>query len=177
METRRLLASAFLLAFAVAPLGCGSEEQVAAPPPRTAEQAAAQLESARREVEALRTRVAETEQANQTAEAQKEAAEDALEQAGAAYDQARNALRDAEQRLASLVPPPPSDAEVFRRVQKELLDAPALAQVAIKAEVAERKVTLHGSVPDEETRDAAVSIASAVDGVASVESALRVGPQ
>jgi osmotically-inducible protein OsmY len=118
--------------------------------------------------------VAEAQQASERAEAEQQAAADGLETANEAYDQARNALRDAEQRLASLTPPPPSDEEVFRRVQKQLLDAPALAQVAIKAEVAERKVTLHGSVPDEATRDAAVSIASAVDGVDSVESELRV---
>jgi osmotically-inducible protein OsmY len=49
--------------------------------------------------------------------------------------------------------------------------------VAIKAEVDERRVTLYGSVPDDATRDAAVSIASGVDGVASVESEIRVGSE
>jgi osmotically-inducible protein OsmY len=174
MGRRRLLAPSLLLALAISPLGCGSEEETAMPAP-TPEAAAAQLESAHLDVETLRARVAETQQASERAEAEKEAAEAALEAANEAYDRARNALRDAEQKLASLMPPPPSDEEVFRRVQKQLLDAPALAQVAIKAEVAERKVTLHGNVPDDATRDAAVSIAGAVDGVASVESEIRVG--
>jgi osmotically-inducible protein OsmY len=175
MRLRRPLAAAsFLLAFAAA--GCGGEKDAAAPP-ASAQQAASDLESARREVEARRARLAEAERAHGAAEAGKEAADEALEKASEAFDQARNALRDAEQRLASLTPPPPSDAEVFRRVQKQLLDAPDLAKVAIKAEVAERKVTLFGAVPDEATRDAAVSIASGVDGVASVESRIEVGPR
>jgi osmotically-inducible protein OsmY len=175
MEPRRRLAAPFLLALALALApGCGPGQDVAAPPP-SAEEAAAALESARREVEVLRAQVAERQQATESAEAQRQAAEAALEEAAEAYDQASNALRDAEQKLAALVPPPPSDAEVFRRVQKQLLDEPALARVAIKAEVAERKVTLYGNVPDEATRDAALAIARTVDGVASVESRIRVG--
>jgi hypothetical protein len=175
MSPRRLLVPSLTLALALAPLACGSEDP-ARDAQRSAAQAAEELAEARSEVEALRQRVAEGKAASEAAEADKQAADEALEKAVSAYDQARNALRDAEQKLASLAPPPPSDEEVFRRVQKQLLDAPALARVAIKAEVSERAVTLHGSVPDEATRDAAISVAGAVDGVASVESELRVGP-
>lgn len=172
---RRLLAVPLLLTLA-APLGCGSDEE-SVPAPTTAEGVAAQLAAARRDVETLQARVTETRQARERAEAYRKAAEEAFEKAAEAHDQARNALRDAEQRLASLTPPPPSDEEVFRRVQKQLLDAPALADVAIKAEVADRKVTLHGSVPDDATRDAAVSIARAVEGVDDVQSEIRVGAE
>ena len=174
MKPRRLLAASLLLALGVAAPGCGRHEKAPAPP-ANAEQAAAALEAARREVEARRARVEETKQASEAAEAQKQAADEAADKASEAYEQASNALRDAEQKLASLVPPPPSDEEVFRRVQKQLLEAPVLAKVAIKAEVSERNVTLQGTVPDEATRDAAVSIARAVDGVASVDSKIRVG--
>lgn len=170
---RRLVAPGLALALTLAPLACGSDEEVAAAPPR-GEQAAARLVEARREVDALRAKLAASAQAKDEAEKRKQAAADAAEAASEVHDRARNALRDAEQKLASLEPPPPSDTEVFRRVQKQLLDAPALAKVAIQAEVSERKVTLRGSVPDDATRDAAVAVASGVDGVAAVESAMQV---
>jgi osmotically-inducible protein OsmY len=152
---------------------CGSDEQVAAAPP-TAEEAAQRLAEARSEVEALRARLAEAETAEQAAQAQSDQAGEALERAREAHAQARNALRDAEQRLAAVEPPPPSDEEVFRRVQKQLLDAPALSKVAIKAEVQGRKVTLLGTVPDEPTREAAIQVARAVDGVADVRSEIQL---
>jgi osmotically-inducible protein OsmY len=171
---RRLVAIGLGLGLALGAAGCGEEEEVAAAPP-TSQQAGAQLADARREVEALRAKVASSKEAQEAAAAAREKADAAAEQAAEAYDQARNALRDAEQKLASLEPPPPSDAEVFRRVQKQLLDSPALAKVAIQAEVSERTVTLHGSVPDEATRDAAVAVASAVEGVKAVEDSIRVG--
>ncbi len=156
-----------------ASLGCGADEEVAAAPP-SAEEAVARLAEARSEVEGLRARLAEQEAAEEAAQAEAKQAESALEEAREAHAQARNALRDAEQRLAAIEPPPPSDAEVFRRVQKQLLDAPALAKVAIKAEVDERVVTLLGSVPDEPTREAAIQIARSVDGVSDVKSEIAV---
>jgi osmotically-inducible protein OsmY len=171
---RRLVAIGLGLGLALFALGCGGDDEVAAAPP-TAAQAGTQLADARRDVEGLRAKVAASKEAQEAAAAAKEKADAAAEDAAEAYDQARNALRDAEQKLASLEPPPPSDAEVFRRVQKQLLDSPALSKVAIQAEVSQRTVTLHGSVPDEATRDAAVAVASAVQGVKSVESSIQVG--
>jgi osmotically-inducible protein OsmY len=156
-----------------ATLACGSEEPVASAPPN-AQEAAAQLADAEREVSALRQIATDTERAQQSAEEKAASAASELESARDAHDQARNALRDAEQRLASLAPPPPSDEEVFRRVQKQLLEAPALAAVAIAAEVSGRNVTLRGSVPDDATRDAAIEVARGVDGVAEVHSAIEV---
>jgi osmotically-inducible protein OsmY len=155
------------------PLGCGSEPEVGAPP-RTAEEAAERLADARREVEALRERAAESQEELDAAQAEVESAESALEKARQAHAQARNALRDAEQKLASIEPPPPSDQELFRRVQKQLLEAPALAQVAIAAEVKDRSVTLHGIVPDEGTREAAITVARSVEGVANVDSRIEL---
>ena len=171
MQTRPF-GSVLAIALGLAALGCGDDEVAAAPP--TAEQAVVRLADARREVDSLRAKLAGAKEAQESANTAKEKAEAAAEQAGVAYDQARNALRDAEQKLASLEPPPPSDAEVFRRVQKQLLDSPALAKVAIQAEVNERTVTLHGTVPDDATRDAAVAVASSVAGVKGVENAIEV---
>jgi hyperosmotically inducible protein len=170
---RRLLAPVFAIALSFTALGCGGDEEVAAAPP-TEGQAVTRLADARREVDSLRGKLAASKQAQEAANTAKDKADDAAEQANVAYDQARNALRDAEQKLASLEPPPPSDAEVFRRVQKQLLDAPALAKVAIQAEVKERTVTLHGTVPDDATRDAAVQIAGSVEGVKGVENSIEV---
>lgn len=177
MDARRPLLPALALAcaFGLASLACGSAEQeVASAPPQTAEEAAARLAGAEQEVAALRQIAADAEKAQQSAEAKSASAEAELEAAREAHDQARNALRDAEQKLASLLPPPPSDDEVFRRVQKRLLEAPALAEVAIAADVSSRNVTLRGSVPDGATRDAALEIARSVDGVAAVRSEIQV---
>jgi osmotically-inducible protein OsmY len=172
--SRPLLVPFLALAVGLAgALACGSDEEVATAPP-TAQEAAQRLAEARSEVETLRARLAEAEAAEQGAQAQADQAGEALERAREAHGQARNALRDAEQRLAAAEPPPPSDDEVFRRVQKQLLDAPALARVAIKAEVENRTVTLLGTVPDEPTRDAAIQVARAVEGVADVRSEIRL---
>ena len=173
MDPRPLLAPCLAFALALGALACGSDEAVESAPP-SAEQAAARLAGAEQEVAALRQIAAEAEQARQSAEAKVASAEAELEAAREAHDQARNALRDAEQQLASLAPPPPSDDEVFRRVQKRLLEAPALADVAIAAEVSSRKVTLRGSVPEAAIRDAAIEIARSTDGVAEVHSEIQV---
>jgi hypothetical protein len=171
---RRLLASiAFALVFALAgPFACGRSEKPSAPV--TAQQASERLAAARQDVDALRQKVAEAKAAQETAEKRSQEAATAFDQARESYEQARNALRDAEQKLTSLEPPPPSDEQIFRQVQKQLLDAPALAKVAIQAEVKDRAVTLHGTVPDEPTRDAAVAIARAVDGVTGVDSQIQI---
>ena len=177
MGPRRSLVPALALActLGLASLACGSAEQeVGSAPPRTAEEAAARLAGAEQEVAALRQIAADAERAQETAEAKVASAEAELEAAREAREQARNALRDAEQKLASLAPPPPSDDEVFRRVQKRLLEAPALAEVAIAAEVSSRNVTLRGSVPDDATRDAALEVARSVDGVADVHSEIQI---
>jgi osmotically-inducible protein OsmY len=173
MDPRRLLAPFLAFGLSFAALACGSDDAVESAPP-SVEDAAAHLASAQQEVVALRQIAAESEQAQQAAEAKAASAESELEATREAYDQARNALRDAELKLASLQPPPPSDDVVFRRVQQQLLEAPALAEVAIQATVAERKVTLRGSVPDDATRDAAIAVARSVDGVAGVDSEIQV---
>ena len=67
---------------------------------------------------------------------------------------------------------PIPDALLFRSVQRELLEAAALAKVAISAEVADGVVTLRGVVPDPDTRAAALSIAESVEGVTAVEDQL-----
>ena len=168
--SRAPLACGALLALAA--LACGSHDKASAPPSH--EEAVARLAEAHHEVDALRQRALAAEKAENDAQAQLQEAEQALDKARESHTQLKNALRDAEMKLASLEPPPPSDEEVFRRVQKELLDAPALSKVAIQAEVAERKVTLRGVVPDAATRDAAVTIARSVEGVGDVQSEIRI---
>ncbi len=143
-------------------------EPAPAAEPEAAPQAAAQpapgaevpirppLEMARAEVEMLRRAVSEAE---------------------GRLDRARQQLAAAEERVAALeaerkaaVP----DDVLFRRVQRRLLEDPALSEVAIAAEVSGGVVTLRGSVPDPDTADAAVKIAEAVEGVGRVDSRIEV---
>jgi septal ring factor EnvC (AmiA/AmiB activator) len=108
MHPRRLAAPALAAALCLAALGCEGQEEVASAPP-TVEEATARLAQAEQEVAALRQIAAETSQAQEAAEAKAASAQAELDEAREAGDQARNALRDAEQKLASLAPPPPSD--------------------------------------------------------------------
>ena len=63
---------------------------------------------------------------------------------------------------------------LFRNVQRRLLDAGALREVAIAAEVNDGVVTLRGRVPDEKMRNAAVQLATGVDGVITVDDLIEV---
>lgn len=98
-------------------------------------------------------------------------AERAAEQARAKLEAAREALAEAR---AAAAGPARSDADLFREVQRRLLEDPALSRVAIRAEVTDGVVTLHGSVAEREIARAAGAVAASVDGVVRVESRIEV---
>ena len=106
-----------------------------------------------------------------------EAKEGALERARTDLEQARVALREAEAQLTraeSAVDLQATDALLFRGIQRKLLTEDRLEQVAIRVEVNKGVVTLRGSVPDLETRGAAIEIAREFPGVASVNDGISV---
>ena len=106
-----------------------------------------------------------------------EAKEGALESARADLEQARAALSEAEAQLTqaeSAVDLQATDALLFRGIQRKLLTEDRLEQVAIRVEVNKGVVTLRGSVPDPETREAAIEIAREFPGVASVNDGISV---
>ncbi len=170
-------------------LACGSEEpeepeafiqaapEAAAPsaPPPSEEPTPA---AARRAVAEARARVEESRAAVSAAETELERSERELE---AARDRLEASLADlatdeaelaaAEKRLRELSVP---DPVLFRNVQRELLEAPALRSVAIAAEVEEGRVTLRGRVPDQRTREAAEAVAGSVSGVSAVSNEIEV---
>jgi osmotically-inducible protein OsmY len=113
----------------------------------------------------------------QEAQGQVEETQESLEQAQSEVEAARQELRDAESRLAeveSTVDFRVTDALLFRAIQKRLLEADELADLAIRAEVVRGAVTLHGSVRRPEARDTAIEIAKGVPGVATVDSRIEV---
>ncbi len=99
--------------------------------------------------------------------AEVEAAESTLAEARAALAKAQAAALRARSE-------PVDDADVFREVQRLLLEDPALAHVAIAAEVAAGVVILRGAVPDAATAEAAIELASRTAGVEAVRSELRL---
>ena len=130
---------------------------------------------------AYETAQARLEQKTQDLSAAREAADSALAQVDEIEPEVRAAeaeLRKAEEILRELgaevaaAGSPGPDALLFRSVQRELLEAAALAKVAVSAEVADGVVTLRGVVPDPDTRAAALSIAESVEGVLGVEDQL-----
>lgn len=101
----------------------------------------------------------------------------ALEAAREELDQARSALGEAEARLAQVeseVDLQATDALLFRGIQRKLLDEKRLAHVAIRVDVQKGVVTMYGTVPDAETRDAALEIGRGFPGVASVNDRIDV---
>ncbi len=179
------LAGLLLLALPV--LGCGDDPgepaDVAArqapleisgadaPPARSRDEARAALASARERLAKQATAIDQATDDVERAEAELEAAESRLEVARAAFEAGHKEVdRAAEQMRRFAVP----DPVLFRNVQRELLDAASLREVAIAAEVEDGVVTLRGRVPDETLRKAAVALVTDVDGVISVEDRIEV---
>ena len=123
--------------------------------------------------EVLRESRAEVREARDAVREKQEALETAREE----HDQARSALGEAEARLAqteSEVDLQATDALLFRGIQRKLLDAKRLSHVAIRVDVQKGMVTMYGTVPDAETRDAALEIARGFPGVVSVNDRIDV---
>jgi osmotically-inducible protein OsmY len=150
----------FVLALALG-AGCGGESQE-----EQLAEASQALQVARQEVEAASEQVEERR-------AELERAETAVAEAERELKEARGRLRDAESRVDLKA----TDATLFRAVQKRLLEARELRDVAIDADVTKGVVTLRGRVPDRETARLAVEIAGAVPGIVRVESRISVSDE
>jgi osmotically-inducible protein OsmY len=105
--------------------------------------------------------------------------EQGVETARVELDQARIALQEAREQLAEAeaeVDLAATDALLFRGIQRRLLEDERLARIAVRAEVDKGVVTLRGSVPDPDAREAALEIAQSFPGVAVVENELELSP-
>lgn len=157
---RRLAANAAALGLALVlgPTGCGSptpEEQLAA-----LSQERENAESAVEEAQgAVIAQEAVVEQAQTTLEVRREE-----------LDEARRELAEVNERLQAVA----SDPVIFRGVQRRLLEDPLFEGLAIRVEVERGVVSLHGGVPDDATREAAVEAARRFPGVTGVRSRLEV---
>jgi osmotically-inducible protein OsmY len=137
--------------------GCGESEE------ETLAKAAAAVAEAREAVKTAREQVDSRQAAASAADQELATARDALRQA-------EDALRTAEGRIDTSA----TDAVVFRTLQKRLLEADELEDLAVAAEVVKGVATLRGSVPDEKTREIALEIARSTPGVLAVESRVDV---
>jgi hypothetical protein len=152
-------------------LSSGGEERFE--PPASRAEARSALAAAREAVakQAGAVDAAAEEVAN--LRAQSESAQSRLQVARGALDAEQRKLTRAEEQMRLFAVP---DSVLFRNVQRRLLDAGALREVAIAAEVSDGVVTLRGRVPDERLRAAAVQLANGVDGVISVDDLIEVAP-
>lgn len=85
--------------------------------------------------------------------------------------QARQQVEAATQAIAKTV----NDQVLFRAIQSALLELSRFDKAAIAVGVDNRVVTLTGSVPDEETRKAAIGVARSQPGVKNVVALLEIG--
>lgn len=150
----------FVLVLALA-AGCGGESQE-----EQLAEASQALQAAHQEVEVASRQVEERR-------AELERVETAVAEAERELQQARGRLREAESRVDIKA----TDAALFRAVQKRLLEAKELREVAIDADVKKGVVTLRGRVPDREIARRAVEIARSVPGVVRVESRISVSDE
>lgn len=88
-----------------------------------------------------------------------EAAQDVKEGAGAAMDKAQAVL---------------SDVSITASVNAELAKDPGLSALRINVDTVGGKVALRGTAPDAAARDRATQLASAVEGVVSVDNQLTI---
>ncbi len=150
---------AVLATLAVAACGDTSPEQRLAALSQEREEAEAALEDAR---EAVVDQEALVEQTRTTLEVRREDLASAQE-----------SLAEIEKRMQSIA----SDPVVFRGVQRRLLEDSLFEGLAIRVEVDQGVVVLHGRVPDDATRDAAIQAARSFPGVVSVLSRLAVSAE
>jgi hyperosmotically inducible protein len=122
--------------------------------------------AAREKLEDARKELSKAE--NRLAEAQTD-----RERATKSVQAAERALSEAEAKVGLYA----TDDELFRHVQKLLLEDPALKDGAISASVKSGVVTLSGHVPDAKARDHAIELARGVPGVVDVKSELVIPSQ
>ena len=122
-------------------------------------------------------RVADARQAVEEARATVDSRQEILDGAEAALAEAQETLRNVETLLReaeSQVDLTATDAVLFRSVQQRLLAEEDLEDVAIRAQVENGIVTLHGSVPLERLRELAVEVSRSVAGVTAVRTEILV---
>jgi len=180
--SRILVASVSVLSIAFF-LACGSGEEAGPAEPAELAPVSSAADSfleARSRVDALTAELAERRAQHEVAVTGADeargaltTAEDSLAESQAAVDETVAALASAEQELADLQPDV-SDDELFRNVQQALLESEALSQVAIRAEVQDGRIVLHGTVPDERLRTGAEQIAKSVPGVRALDNQIEV---
>ena len=67
-----------------------------------------------------------------------------------------------------------SDAAITTRVNAQLAADPALSAIKIDVDTSNGRVRLTGTAPDDQARDRATTMASAVSGVVSVDNQLKI---
>lgn len=88
-------------------------------------------------------------------------------------NRARKTHSEAKDRLEQRA----TEVALFRAVQAALLEADVLESVAVRVEVSDGQIVLHGEVPSTQLREKAAAIARATPGVTKIESRIRVvGP-
>jgi osmotically-inducible protein OsmY len=139
-------------------VACGGRDRQAKLSKAISARAAARktLEDARKDLSKAEARLAE--------------AQTERDQAAKAVHAAERSLSEAEAKVGLYA----TDDELFRHVQKLLLDDPALKDAAISASVKSGVVTLTGHVTDAKARDHAIEVARSVPGVVDVKSALVI---
>jgi osmotically-inducible protein OsmY len=134
---------------ALALAGCGRRDDM--PPMRTAPAAAVQGQADMADAAARVSR--------ETIEAARRAALEAKEASKNAADQATNKV---------------ADALITTSVNAELAKDPKLSAVHIDVDTDSGRVALRGTAPDQAAKERATQIASAVQGVVSVDNQLEV---
>jgi hypothetical protein len=129
-------------------------------------------------------RLSEAESAVRDAREAVRKAEEALEEerrelAGCRADleEAREQLARAEQRQERAErrrADRATDVAIFRTLQKRLLEDEALDSVAIRAEVQDGVVTLHGAVPEADLRERALELGRSIPGAERVVDRIEV---
>lgn len=128
--------------------------------------AADAAEESRQQLAKATRSLAEKDEAVSRAEAE-------LAKAKTERDQSKQVVREARRRLLEnqrAVSESATDTALFRLVQRRLLEDKKLKDVAISVYVVDGVITLQGSVPDEGTRDHALTIVRNVPGVTFVDS-------
>ena len=113
---------------------------------------------------------AEAQQALQEKQAELEEFQDKLDEAEEELEQARENQAEAEAKVNASV----TDEVLFRTLQRKMLNKDKFEDAAIAVGVADRVVTLTGSVPNQKTRKAALEIAREQSGVKEVIDFLKV---
>lgn len=127
------------------------------------EEASETVERISQDVETARQKVTERETEFTAAQDQLNEARRELAEIEAELNEARSSVENAV-----------SDADLFRTVQTALLEDDAFEDLVVSAHVAQRVVTLDGTVPSEELKQRAEETAAKTLGVATVVNQIRV---